>query len=499
MAVQIKINYATNILLLFIISNDYLYAQFALPRADETVVRRNKRDINEGIEEARALLKGFLKLSADVPLTPQRRSNFGSKRINYKVMDRTEYHANRKILDEVFETDLILTVPQRIKRTKRKAIIGESFRWPNQVIPYILKENDSEWKKLILSGMKKWETETCIRFKQRSAEKDYVHIFKGAGCYSSVGRIGGKQYTSIGFGCGSEGIVAHELGHTIGFWHEQSRPDRDKYININEDHLISGTKGNFERRDDILDLSTTYDYGSVMHYGPQAFTDDYNFLTIETKDHRFQHTIDRCRKKLDCLHGGYENPRNCAVCKCPSGLSGTRCESIPHSTGKCGGELTASQIWQTLKSKTVGKCFWRITSTTGKVRLEVLDASYVCDSSCSDNYLEIKHKKNLEQTGFRQCCNGAPGIILSETNRVYIISISIKNPSYFTLRYITDSLLTPVPKPPPDRWNGGGITALIGAENGIDNSWEHFILKQLPDVLKKIGRPSNNPWSTIVI
>lgn len=27
-------------------------------------------------------------------------------------MDRTEYHANRKILDEVFETDLILTVPQ---------------------------------------------------------------------------------------------------------------------------------------------------------------------------------------------------------------------------------------------------------------------------------------------------------------------------------------------------------------------------------------------------
>lgn len=39
-SVQIKINYATNILLLFIISNDYLYAQFALPRADETVVRR---------------------------------------------------------------------------------------------------------------------------------------------------------------------------------------------------------------------------------------------------------------------------------------------------------------------------------------------------------------------------------------------------------------------------------------------------------------------------
>ncbi|KAL3981598.1 Astacin (Peptidase M12A) family protein [Acanthocheilonema viteae] len=501
---------------------------FILPGNDSARFQRRKRWNKDDIENAQELLRGFLRLSADIPLTPKRRSNFASGHINYKIIDRTEYAINKRILSDVFETDLVLTTPQmrdiisdfqrnklgKTRRNKRKVIVGDTFRWPHQTVPYFLKETDREWRRTILAGMSKWERETCIRFKERTTEKDYVYIFRGAGCYSSVGRIGGKQYTSIGYGCESGGIVAHELGHALGFWHEQSRPDRDKYININEDHIFPGTKGNFEKRNDIAAMDVPYDFGSVMHYGPQAFTNDYHYVTIETKDHRFQHTIgqrndlsfidikeanlmycsDKCKVKLSCLNGGYEDPQNCAICKCPTGSDGIRCESIPRSTAGCGGELLAGDKWLTLKSSIVGNCFWRITAPYGKVHLEVLDATYVCDSSCADNYLEIKHGTVLEQTGFRQCCNAAPGDIISETNQIYIISIALKAPANFTLRYIRD----PLPKAPPARWKGhGGITGLIGAENGIDNTWEHVVLKELPRTLQTFGRPSNNLLSDV--
>ncbi|XP_068228214.1 zinc metalloproteinase nas-13-like isoform X2 [Palaemon carinicauda] len=131
-------------------------------------------------------------------------------------------------------------------------------------------------------AFKEYHEKTCIRFVPRTVERDYIHIIKGDGCSSSVGRIGGAQKVSLGPGCLYVGIVMHELMHSAGFWHEQSRNDRDNYITINKANVQDGMWYNFEKYswDKIQTLGVEYDLDSILHYGPYAFAKDRTRPTI---------------------------------------------------------------------------------------------------------------------------------------------------------------------------------------------------------------------------
>ena len=60
-------------------------------------------------------------------------------------------------------------------------------------------------------------------------------------CCSFVGKRGnGGQAISIGKNCDKFGIVVHELGHVIGFWHEHTRPDRDDHVQIVRKNILPG-------------------------------------------------------------------------------------------------------------------------------------------------------------------------------------------------------------------------------------------------------------------
>lgn len=108
----------------------------------------------------------------------------------------------------------------------------------------------------------------------RSNEKDYILVIQGKGCYSHVGLIGGKQDVSLPSACNRLGIFVHELIHAIGFNHEQSRTDRDDYVEIKYENIKPGTSLNFKKfgANVIAPFGVSYDYGSVMHYGKTAFT-----------------------------------------------------------------------------------------------------------------------------------------------------------------------------------------------------------------------------------
>ena len=65
-------------------------------------------------------------------------------------------------------------------------------------------------------------------------------------CSSYVGNIGiGAQDLSLGKGCLNLAAIKHELMHAIGFYHEQSRTDRDDYVTIHYDN-IQGTWSLFQ-------------------------------------------------------------------------------------------------------------------------------------------------------------------------------------------------------------------------------------------------------------
>ncbi|XP_066928065.1 zinc metalloproteinase nas-4-like [Clytia hemisphaerica] len=151
-------------------------------------------------------------------------------------------------------------------------------RWPNGVVPYTLDSSISNtlWRKSsVRKAMKQWEEKTCVRFVERTDQKDYVEFFADFGkCYSYVGRTGGKQRISLGFGCFGVGTAIHEIGHMLGMWHEQSRPDRDDYVEIVWDNITEDQKHNFRKYSTytIDSRGSPYDYDSIMHYEWNAFS-----------------------------------------------------------------------------------------------------------------------------------------------------------------------------------------------------------------------------------
>lgn len=50
----------------------------------------------------------------------------------------------------------------------------------------------------------------------------------------------GAQALSIGENCAKFGIIVHEIGHAIGYYHEHTRPDRDKYVQVFEENIMDG-------------------------------------------------------------------------------------------------------------------------------------------------------------------------------------------------------------------------------------------------------------------
>ena len=176
-----------------------------------------------------------------------------------------------EVVDDVvvYEGDIVLGTTRELERRRSIIIDGNRYRWPSSIIPYFLPANHPQ-RTRIEAAIRMVEQTTNLCMVPRTTQTAYVAFVDGSGCSSSVGRQGRAQNITIG-SC-STGSVVHEIFHSAGLYHEQSREDRNAFITVHLENVEPGKEHNFDRRVSNATDFAAYDYGSIMHYGATAFS-----------------------------------------------------------------------------------------------------------------------------------------------------------------------------------------------------------------------------------
>ncbi|PAV79654.1 hypothetical protein WR25_08720 [Diploscapter pachys] len=314
-------------------------------------------------------------------------------------------------------------------------------------------------QRIIELALEHWHNITCLNFvRDDSASGNRIVFTDVDGCASNVGKhpLGEEQLVSLAPECIRLGVIAHEVAHALGFWHEQSRPDRDQFVNVRWENIDKDSKGQFlkvnpdvlikpsvtfeEDPDDVDNAGVPYDYGSIMHYRSKAFSRYDDLYTITTFVSDYQKTIGQrdqlsfndirlmnriycsntCGRNLPCQRGGYTDPRKCDRCRCPDGFTGTYCEQVMPGYGAvCGGKVRVSTGWTRISSpgypnefKEGQECSWLLTAPPGYIVEFQFMGEFemyckVRHSLCMD-YVEIRNSTDFANTGMRYCCYGTP-------------------------------------------------------------------------------------------
>ena len=156
-----------------------------------------------------------------------------------------------------------------VDRKSAVAVANRSYLWPAAEIPYVVDPTAQDQLSVINWAVQLFDSTSLKLRPAHASDRDYVVFRKlNGGCWSYLGRQGGPQDIDVS-SCGP-GSIAHEIMHAAGFYHEQSRADRDDYITIVWDQISPEMRSNFEKRDARGQDIGPYDYDSIMHYPSHA-------------------------------------------------------------------------------------------------------------------------------------------------------------------------------------------------------------------------------------
>lgn len=258
--------------------------------------------------------------------------------------------------------------PKKESKSAYKRIFEESATlWPGGVIPYSIDEASfsggtylSTLKSQLADAIIQLNSDTCVKWVERTTEENYVLITSADGCWSYVGKIGGQQKISLEKdGCLTVHTVLHEMLHAMGTQHEQSRSDRMKMTSMLWKNIDTKNLNNFDMAN--TKNAEPYDYKSIMQYELQSFGKN-GEDSMSIPDKSFEYLITNTKNALSLydigeINSGYKCTADCTntcqnggvvtkgssgcSCKCPSGLKGSDCSQLDTSDG-CGEFITLS-------------------------------------------------------------------------------------------------------------------------------------------------------------
>jgi len=317
--------------------------------------------------------------------------------------------------DGIVQGDIAVSASQlRLSRHKRAATAYPKRLWRDGVIPFLIDDSyTGDQKATIIQAMRHWENSTCLSLIERTTEKDFIFFHKGrCGCCSYVGRKGnGRQGISIGKNCDKFGIVVHEIGHTVGFWHEHTRPDREEFVTIVNDNIKKGEEHNFLKltSTEINSRNEPYDYGSIMHYGKSTFAKEVSQITILPKKDPRTELIPDIGQREQLSAGDIRQTSKMY-----------RCSECGRTLQDDSGTFVSPGF---PKSHRFKLCEWRISITPGE-RISLNFTAFGLrrgSSKCRDEYVEIRdgHSRTAPLIG-RYCGRKTPPAIWSTGSRLWI-------------------------------------------------------------------------------
>uniref|UniRef100_A0A0N4ZSH5 Metalloendopeptidase n=1 Tax=Parastrongyloides trichosuri TaxID=131310 RepID=A0A0N4ZSH5_PARTI len=269
---------------------------------------------------------------------------------------------------------------------------------------------------------------TCITFSRVSTGPSQIRFVSGRRCSSFIGRIstGRANVVTMAPKCLTRGAVQHFLGHALGLFSEETRPDRDSFVTIQQSNVRPNFIAVFDKNIDGNAIITNvhYDYGSVMHNAVGFLTRNKQptmtlvyprFAPVvgqragfSFNDYKILNAFycsNRCTNTINCQNNGYQDPNNCNQCKCPSFHTGNQCQNIKPSQNGCGTQnFNVNQTVGRLRVSGAKRCYYQFTTTPGsQIQLNIVAARLPGGRCWRNKGIEVRIFLDKSVSGARFC------------------------------------------------------------------------------------------------